>query len=96
MKRKIVLILLVLAGLIVAGSLAYLAFYHPGREANPKFANLSQVRAVRVDYLDESKSRSEVIALETQMQQRGTGGLVVLSLERSLGPMGGGHKNERD
>jgi hypothetical protein len=69
MKRKIVLILLVLAGLIVAGSLAYLAFYHPGREANPKFANLSQVRAVRVDYLDESKSRSEVIALETQMQQ---------------------------
>jgi hypothetical protein len=82
MKRKSALALLVLVGLIIVGGLMYLAFYHPARVANPNFANVSQVRALRVDYMDEAKSRNEIAALEAQMQQSGVN-MVALSAGRA-------------
>ena len=71
MKRKAVLVLVILFGLVILTILVFLAFYRPQRAANPNLTNLSTVRAVRVDYLDMGKSRDEVAALETQMQQAG-------------------------
>jgi len=72
MKRKTATILLILLGLIFLVALALLAFNrHPGA-ANLAFTNVSSsVRAMRVDYLDVDKSRGEVAALETRMQQAG-------------------------
>ncbi len=71
MQRKTAFILLILLGLIFLVALTLLAFYRPQRAANAAFANVSPVRAMRVDYLNMSTSRDEVAALETQMQQAG-------------------------
>ena len=71
MKRRILLALFILFGVLIIPALFILAFYRPIRVANAHFTNLSTVRAMRVDYLDEENSRGEVAALETEMQQAG-------------------------
>jgi hypothetical protein len=82
MKRKTLFALVILLGLLLLFGLTFVAFYHPQRAANPNFAILSAVRAVRVDYLDVGKSRGEVVALEKQMQQIGVN-MVALSAGRA-------------
>jgi hypothetical protein len=69
MKRRLPLILFILFGVGFIGMLAFLAFFRPARAANAQFTNLSTVRAMWVDYLDEDNSRDQVAALETNMQQ---------------------------
>ena len=71
MKKPIIILLLILLGLILAASLVFLAFYRAAHPANANFSNLSTIRAIRVDYIDEGKSRAEVAALETHLQQAG-------------------------
>jgi len=72
MGRKIILILIYLVGLSILVTSLILAFYHPDRVANKIYADLpAQVRAVRLDYLDISRSQDEVIALEAQLKQVG-------------------------
>jgi len=71
MKRIIILVLIILIGLVIISTLIFLVFSHPKRAANMQFENLSTVRAMRVDYLDEGKDRSEVAPLEKYMQQAG-------------------------
>jgi hypothetical protein len=69
MGRKIILILIILIGLAILATFLILAFYHPERVANTNYANLSTVRAVRLDYMDVGESRGEVAALEAQLKQ---------------------------
>jgi len=71
MGRRIILILIYLIGFAIVVTSLILAFYHPDRVANTNFADLSTVRAVRVDYLDVEQSRAEVAALEAQLKQVG-------------------------
>jgi len=71
MIRKILLTLIILIVLFIIGFLIFKAFYNPPHPANMDFTNLSVIRAMRVDYLDEDKSRGEVAALNTQMEQSG-------------------------
>ncbi len=68
MKRKITIGLIYLLGLAILITFFLLAFYKPERSANSEFANLSTVRAVRLDYLDVSESRSQAAALEEQLK----------------------------
>ncbi|HTX90022.1 MAG TPA: hypothetical protein VMC09_02300 [Anaerolineales bacterium] len=82
MKRKNLFSFLLLLGLLVLLGLIFMAFYRPPRPANPTFTNVSQVRAVRVDYLDESRSRDEVDSLETELQKAGVN-LVALGAGRA-------------
>ena len=70
-RRIIILVLVFLIGLVIVFTLLFLAFSHPMRAANMQFENLSTVRAMRVDFLDEGKDRSEVATLEKYMQQAG-------------------------
>jgi hypothetical protein len=71
MKRPVIITLVLLAILLVVGGLVFLALYRPTHAANQNFTNVSPVRGVRVDYLDMSTSRSQVAAIETQLQQTG-------------------------
>ena len=70
-RRIIILVLVILIGLVILFTLLFLAFSHPMRAANMQFENLSTVRAMRVDFLDEGKDRGEVATLEKYMQQAG-------------------------
>jgi hypothetical protein len=71
MQRKTFSILLVLFLLIFLVGLTLLALYRPQRLANQAFANVSPVRAVRVDYLNADNRWSEIAPLETRMQAAG-------------------------
>jgi len=71
MKRKLLSTVILVAGLLALTALVFLAFYHPQHAANPQFARVTDMRAVRIDYLDMSASRGEVDALEAHMQAAG-------------------------
>jgi hypothetical protein len=71
LRRRIIFSLVIMIGLVIIGSVLFLAFYHPQRPANVALTNLPSIRAMRVDYLDEEKSRGEVAGLEAQMRQAG-------------------------
>jgi hypothetical protein len=81
MKKRTILLLALLIGLVILVMLAFLAFHKPGGKVNTDFTNLSMIRALRVDYLDQGKSRGEVAALETHMQKAGVN-LVALGAGR--------------
>jgi hypothetical protein len=81
MKSKMFPYLVVLLVLAFLAALIALAFYHPQRGTNQTFTNVFPVRGVRLDYLDMSKSRDEVAALNTQMKQSGVN-LVALGAGR--------------
>ena len=71
MKRRLFLLVLILLGMVILVALIFLAIHPPAHAANTLFTNLSTLRAMRVDYLDEDNSRGEVADLETHMQQAG-------------------------
>ncbi len=71
MKRKLLLAVFILLGVVLIATLIFLAFYRPVRTANVGFTDPATVRAMRVDYLDEENSRGEVAGLETEMQHAG-------------------------
>ena len=79
-KRSIIIIISALVFAIL-GWVAYGIFKRPNPTPNPQFTQVTTLRAMRVDYLDMSKSREEVDALESQMQQGGIN-TVVLSAGR--------------
>ena len=81
MKSKMFPYLVVLLVLAFLAVLIALAFYHPQHSTNQTFTNVFPVRGVRLDYLDMSKSRGEVAALNTQMKQSGVN-LVALGAGR--------------
>jgi hypothetical protein len=70
-KKRSLPTLTAVAGLLALTVLIFLAFYHPQRTANPEFASLTTVHAVRVDYRDMSNSRDEVDGLEAHLQMAG-------------------------
>lgn len=71
MKKTVVITLVILAFVLIIALFAFLAFYQPRRAANPDFSSPSPVRGIRVDYTEMVSSRSEVAALESQMQAAG-------------------------
>ncbi len=68
MNRKIIIGLIYLVGLAIIVTFLLLAFYEPKRSANSEFAELSSVSAVRLDYVNVAKSRSQAAALEQQLK----------------------------
>ena len=68
MNRKIIIGLIYLVGLAIIITFLLLAFYKPKRSANSEFADLSSVRAVRLDYINVAKSRSQAAELEQQLK----------------------------
>lgn len=71
MNKRTLSTLTVVAGLLALTVLVFLAFYHPQRAANPEFASVATVHAVRVDYRDMSNSRGEVDGLEAHLRTAG-------------------------
>ena len=60
--------------LLIVAILAVVEFWiisHPSPMVKPNFTQVSPVHAMRVDFVDVSKSRNDVAALETRMKQVG-------------------------
>jgi hypothetical protein len=81
MKRKFLLTFSILFVIVFFGIIFFLTFYHPQQAANQTYTSIPKIRAVRVDYLDESKSRAEVNQLQDQLQAAGVN-LVALGAGR--------------
>ena len=71
MKRSLLLIGLGILGLLLVGYLTYNALYPPVGSANSTFTNVKPVRAVRLEYIDNAKSRQLVVELEKNMRAAG-------------------------
>ena len=80
-KRSIIVNIAIVLVLAIFGLVAFLVFKRPNPIPNTQFTQINKVHAMRVDYLDMSKSREEVDALESQMRQGGIN-MVVLSAGR--------------
>jgi hypothetical protein len=81
MKKRSIIIIATALVFAILGLVAYGIFKRPNPTPSTQFAQITAVHALRVDYLDMSKSREEVDALESQMQQGGIN-MVVLSAGR--------------
>jgi len=81
MRKRSIIILAAALFFAILGWVAYGIFKRPNLTPNTQFTQVTGVHAMRVDYLDMSKSREEVDALESQMQRGGIN-MVVLSAGR--------------
>lgn len=81
MRKRFIIIIVSALVFAILGWVAYGIFKRPNPTPNPQFTQVTTLHAMRVDYLDMSKSREEVDALESQMQQGGIN-TVVLSAGR--------------
>jgi hypothetical protein len=82
MKQRTIFIIITLALVFaIVGLVVFGVFNHPNPTPNTQYTYITPVHAMRVDYLDMSKSREEVDTLESQMQQAGIN-MVVLSAGR--------------
>jgi hypothetical protein len=81
MKKRALLLLALLLALTMLVVLILLTYRKSNSKANANFTNVSTIRAVRVDFLDQGKSRGEVSALEANMQKAGVN-LVALGAGR--------------